>query len=346
MLKTKNLVILAVIVVILAGISFIQKSGHEKTTSAAATAVVAEGDFSRENLQRITIGYGDQPEIVVLAAQPDGWVVESAWDAPADEQKIDNLLRNLSNLSGEFRSDKADVLADYGLDDAASIKIRGTDAAGTEVLAVDVGKKAEGGQGNFICRPGSSDVYLSSKGVLNQLGVYGEVAAPKQTHFIALQAVKEDRQDIERIVLRDGDQTLDLIKKFSVIEPAPDDTTGAEPTIDRSTWEWRLAGRDDVVLAKSKVDGVLGALVNLRATDVDDPGVGAAAYGLDQPTRSATLVRQDGSQRELRFGGQREAGEGVTAGVWLQVDGKAPIWVVADYTTRNVFKSLDDLKAD
>ena len=346
MLKTKNLVILAVIVVILAGISFIQKSGHEKTTSAAATAVVAEGEFSRDNLKRITIGYGDQPEVVVLAAQPDGWVVESAWDAPADEQKIDNLLRNLSDLRGEFRSDKADVLADYGLDDASSIKIRGADTAGTEVLAIDVGKKAEGGQGNFICRPGSSDVYLSSKGVLTQLGIYGEVAAPKQTHFVALQAVKEDRQDIERIVLHDGDQTLDLVKKFSVIEPAPDDTTGAGPTVDRATWEWRLAGHDDVALAKSKVDGVLGALVSLRAADVDDPGVDAAVYGLDAPTRTATLLREDGSQCVLRFGGERKAGDGVTAGVWMQVDGEGPIWVVADYTTRNVFKSLDDLKAE
>ena len=222
----------------------------------------------------------------------------------------------------------------------------GTDTAGTELLAVDVGKQAEGGQGNFIRRPGSSEVYLSAKGVLNQLGIYGEVTAPKQTHFVALQAVKEDRQDIDRIVLHDGDQTLDLIKEFSVIEPAPDDTTGTEPTIDRGTWEWRLSGRDDVVLAKSKVDGVLGALVSLRATDVDDPGAEAAAYGLDEPTRTATLVREDGSQCVLRFGGQREAGEGVTAGIWLQVDGKGPVWVVADYTTRNVFKSLDDLKAE
>ena len=343
MMKTRNLIILAAVVVLLGVVSQWQRCSHERDTSKAASAVVVAGEFTRDTLSRVAIGYGDEDDAVALAKQPQGWVVETAWDAPADDQKIDNLLKDLSDLSGEFRSDSADVLADYGLTDDAALRIRGFDADGQELLSVDVGKKSERGRGDFVRVPGQNAVYLSQKSILNQLGIYGDPEAPASKHFIALQAVREDRQDIDRLVLRDGKETLDLVKEFGMTQPAADDTTGAEPTIDRGTWEWKLSGRDDVVLTKTKVDGVLGAAVSIRATDVADPAADPATYGLDAPTRSVTLMRADGSELVVEFGSDRAAGENQTAGTWMRIAGEPEVWLATDYTVRNIFKKLSDL---
>ena len=129
-----------------------------------------------------------------------------------------------------------------------------------------------------ICRvPGSSAVYLSEKGVLGNLGIYGPPAAPTSKYFLDLQAVKVDRLDVDRIVLVDGDTTVDLVKEFAA-EPVPEGSPeGTEPGVDRMTWEWKLGNGKDAALAKTKVDGLLGSVVSIRAGDVADPVGGVRA---------------------------------------------------------------------
>lgn len=363
MLKTKNLVILAVILVVLAGVSYLQKSSHRKSTSGSAVETVLAGEFTKESLGRITLGFGPDAEQVVLTSTPAGWQVDTAYHAAASNQRIDSLLRGLSNLAGEYRSDRAEVLGQYGLDEAASVKIRAFDQAGQPVLALDVGKTPDRMPGHFVRVPGSDRVFLSQKGVLGNLGIYGPPAAPESKYFLELQAVKEDRLDIERIVLEDGDGKLDLVKEFALEQAAPEaegaagaagadgadgaaGATGAaaEPKVDRLTWEWLLNLDGETVLAKTKVDGVLGAVVSIRASDVADPTVPAADYGLEPPVRTATLHRQDGSQLVLEFGSSRPAEGEQAAGTYMRVTGEPEVWLVTDYTTRNIFKKLDDLK--
>ena len=77
-----------------------------------------------------------------------------------------------------------------------------------------------------------------------------------------------------------------------------------------------------------------------------DPAVSADQYGLDNPPSTLTLKRQDGSELVLEFGNNREASEGVTAGTFMRVSGAPTVWVVTEYTINNIFKSLDDLKAE
>ena len=76
---------------------------------------------------------------------------------------------------------------------------------------------------------------------------------------------------------------------------------------------------------------------------MSDPGVESAVYGLDHPTRTATIIKNDGSELVLEFGKQREAGGDKPAGTWMRIQGKPAVWVVPDYTIKNIFKSVDDL---
>lgn len=346
MIKTKHLVILVVIMAVLIGISLLQKASHRKSTSGSSTTTVLDTELTKDDLSRITVAYGLEGDVLDLQAAPTGWVVASAWNARANEQRIDTLLRNLSGLKGEFRSDDESVVADYGLGGDSSLRIRAFGPGGDEVLAVDVGNKSERAPGHFVKLPDDPAVYLTEAGVLSHLGLYDGPERPKQSHFLDLNAVKEDRLDVDGIILRDGDRTLEFAKEFAVTQPAEDDTTGAGPTIDRMTWEWKLTTPQSRTLAKTKADGVLGALVSVRAVDVGDPETDPDVTGLTAPVRSATLVLEDGREVTMTFGKPREKDGDRPAGVWMRVEGDPTLWVVTEYTVNNAFKKLEDLLPD
>jgi hypothetical protein len=355
MLKNKNILILAAVLVVLLGISLLQKKEHTKSTSGSATVKVVEGVITADQLDRITLGHGENEQAVELVATPTGWVVASAWDAPASLSRIESLLRNLSDLSGEFRSDNQSVLADYGLADDQAVKIVAFDKDGTEVLAVDVGNTPERVPGNFVKRPDSNEVYLSQTNLLSQLGLYDGPGLPGFPHFLELQAVKEDRLAVDRIVLNDEGGSLEMVKEFAEAQPLPgqvDDPDQAtedqvEPAgTDRTTWEWKMTSPQTKALAKTKADGVLGALVSIRAADVDDPAGDMALYGLAEPTRRATLYLDDGSEKTVAFGHKREAAGDLKEGYWMKVSGEPTVWVVSEYVVNNIFKTEADLLPD
>jgi len=343
MVKNRNLLILAAVLVVLLAVNVFQKISHQKSTSRSATEILVAGTLSAEELDRITIDHGGNSGVVVLTAGPTGWIVESAFNTPANQARIDGLLRSISDLNGEYRADNADVLADFGLDNDTAITVRGLATGGDEVFAIAIGGKPERSNGNFVRKPGSNRVFLTQTNVLSSLGLYQGPEAPKSTHFVELQCVKEDRLAVDSIVLKDGDVVLEMAKEFAMTEPAPDDTTGAVPEIDRATWEWKLVGSQAEALAKTKADGVLGALVSIRAVDVDDPGAVPADYGLDDVSRTATMSFEDGTSKTIEFGADRPADGDVQAGIWMRVSGDRAVWVVTDYTVKNIFKTQEDL---
>lgn len=343
MLKRKNLLWLTGILVVLIVVSVAQKTSHERATSRASSEVLVPGPLARADLSRLTIGYGQEADVVVLAAAPEGWRVATAWDARASDQRIDGLLQTLGDLRGEFRSDSADVIADYGFADSTKITLAGFDASGREAFRLEVGGKPEQGMGNFVKRPGDNAVYLTGQSLLSNLGLWSGPARPQSRHFVELQALRLDRQDIDAIRL-EGDEHLTLTKEYEVIEPAPEDTVYTEAFPDRAQWEWRLDdGRRAV---KTKADGVLGAVTNIRAQDIADPAVPLADYGLDKTARRAVLVGPDGSETVLLFGAQRETA-GTVPGGYYAVCGDSPtIWVVGEFNVNNIFKTRAELLPD
>jgi hypothetical protein len=343
MAKNRNLVIMAAVLVILIGVSLMQKAKHEEATSGSHTEVILDRTYAKEDLDRIVLGYADEAEAVVMSFAPDGWRMDTRYNALINEQRIDGLLRSLSNLEGEFRSDKDSVLDAYSLDEAGAVHIHAYDKQGQEVLGLLVGKTPERSSGNFVRLPGHTRVYLTQKGVLQQIGLYGPPATPQAKYFLELQAFKEDRVAVERILIEDGETTLDLNKEFAEVTVPVEDSDETTTELDRNTWEWKLADQPDTPLAKTKVDGVLGAAVSIRAQDVADPTAPAADLGLDQPARRATLFLEDGSSRVLEFGAESPAEDGGMAGTFFRVQGEKDVWVISSYTTNNLFKTLEDL---
>jgi hypothetical protein len=342
MVKNRNLLILAAVLVVLLGINVFQKMSHKKNTSRSATEVLIAGTLSAEELGSITIAHGTDTK-VVMTPGPTGWIVESAFNSPANQQRIEGLLRSLSDLSGEYRAENADVLADFGLDETSALTVRGFTTGGDVAFAISIGGKPEGANGNFVRKPDSNRVYLTEANLLSALGLYQGTGEPQSTHFVDLHCVKEDRLAVDRIILNDGGSIVEMAKEFAMTEVAPDDTTGAVPEIDRATWEWKLVQPRAAALAKTKADGVMGALISIRAVDVDDPGLVPADYGLADVFRTATMVFEDGSQKTIEFGASRPAEGDKQAGTWIRISGERSIWVVTDYTVTNIFKTVEDL---
>ncbi len=340
--NSRNLVILVVVLVVLGGINLLQRTAHHKDTSRAATEVLVQDNFKADDLDRITLGWGPDQVVVDLVKNPDGWVVASSWQNKATESRIDGLLKAVNGLSGEFRSDKAEVIGDYGLADSTAVHMRFYQHE-NPVISLEVGNRSQGQQGNFVRKTGDNTVYLSTVNLLSPLGIYSGPEMPKDRQFLDLQAVKEDRLAVNSITLHDGKHTLEMQKIFAMVAPDSTAPEGSQPQANRSSWEWKLVKPRQASLAKTKADGVLGTTVNIRATDVSDPGVESSVYGLDKPTRTATLAMADGSTIVLEFGAQRPTEGDHPAGTWMRVKGQNTVWVVADYVTNNIFKSVDDL---
>lgn len=352
MIKNKNILILVAVLLVLGAISLVQKSGYNKSTTQSSTIAIVEGTLNIDVLDRITLGQGADETAVELLATPTGWVVASAWDATASSQRIEALLRNLSDLSGEFRSDNESVLADYGLDDDNAVKVRAYDKDGAVKVAVDIGRMPEGSRSCFIKQPGSHAVYLSPTNMLAPLGLNSGPGVPGVLYFLDLQAVQEDRLDIDKIILTEDGASWEMEKVFAEPKPAPGQTDAAADSMalhaepDRTTWEWKLTAPVSKALAKTKADGVLSSSIAIRAVDVENPATEWAVFGLDAPTRIATLMRQDGTQIVLEFGNKREAVGDHPAGTRMAIHGKDSVWVVTDYTVDNIFKPVEELLPD
>jgi hypothetical protein len=337
----RNLYILAVAVVALLALNFVQKQTHDRTTAASDTAAVLSSGFVADEINRIMITGADSSE-VVLERLPDHWVARSAWSHPLEQRKVDELLAELDGLSGQYRSDNPDILVDYGLGpDATPVTVTLFGAEWEPVYTLEVGRKPDSGTGSFVRDPQTSAVFLTRANILGKMGMYTGLATPENKFFLDLKVYECGREDIESIVLYRDDETLAMEKVFTTPEPAEGDTIAPVP--DRGTWEWVLVEPERRPLAKSKVDGVMNALTNLRATDVDDPGAAMDEYGLWKADRRVAIALADGTEFELRIGAASEGtAEGQTE-YYVMTSLDRTIWTLSGYKVDQIFKELADL---
>jgi hypothetical protein len=344
MLKRNNLIILVIVLAVLAGLSLMQTTRHRRATSRSNTEPVLSQAVEPDQIKRVDIGYGTTQDAVVLEHQPDGWVVASAYGHAASPTRVQTLLDNLNDLGGEYRSDAADVLPDYGFTDSTVVTITayGPDSD-QPLLALDIGAKPQGSIGNFVKLPNSNAVYLTRKGLLGNLGLYSGPGMPQSKFFLELQAYKADRDSVEALTLHDEGSVIALEKEFSEPEPNPADTTGIAPEVNRKVYEWKITKPHRKAALKTKADAILGAVCSIRAVDIDDPNGDPADYGLAEPQKWVEVQLHDGTTATLNFGAKREAEGDKPGGIYFQVVGDKTVWVIGEYIENNIFKSYQDL---
>ncbi len=348
MLKQRVLWWLLAALVVLVALSVAQRVTHRRAVSRPVQALLSDQTLDLTAITRITLGWGPDSTAVVIERLPDHWVVRTSYSYPASQQRIDDLLRNLGDLRGEFRSDKAEVLADYGLagDGAVAITVFGQDFQ--PQLRLLVGRKPLGSVGEFVRRRDSSAVYLSSVSLLSPLGLWNGPARPKSSHFVDLQAYKGERNDIESLVIDDGGKITELVKVFPPPPPAPAvaDTGQATPppAQDRSIYEWRLKRPREAAALKTKVDAILNSASTVRAIDVADPDGDPLAYGLWKARRKIDLGLRDGTSVTLFFGAARAEAGDQPAGIYMRTSLDNSVWVVRESVVNAIFVKPEELR--
>ena len=344
-MKFRNILILAVLVLVLFAVQYAQKRSHRQVTSMSDTVAVLDADFENEDVNRIVLGFGADSTAVVLERLPDSWVARSAYGHPATDARVDNLLNELNGLRGEFRSDSADVLPDYGLgpdNDIVRVTLYGPEFE--TIFDLDIGDKSERGTGNFIKRPDSDAVFLTRANILGQMGLYSGPAMPQTRHFLDLEVFKCGREEIASFNLIDGESVLEIEKVYPDPEPVVGEDGETTPgEIDYSVWEWALVEPERRPLAKTKVDAVANALSSIRAKDVDDPMVNQDTYGLWRPERRVEIALRDGTEMEIRFGSLKESEDPAEKGHWVMTSAGRTIWIVDTWKADQIFKTLEDL---
>lgn len=307
-------------------------------TSQKRYSTVEDGGFEKllatpidaGAVQSVRAWLGSSPDSVVnLTREGDGWVVAADWSWPAKGDLVDKLLTDLGELRGERRSSSADVLDDYQIGENTGLHLVGTGAGGSELFHVIAGKQAARG-GSFIRRSDSNDVFITSTGLRASFGVWGEEpAAPDAKRWMNLRVHQADRQDVDRISLQDAGKEIVLEKEFA----APADSAGM---VDRADWTWKAdaSGAFD----KGKVDGILGTLCSLYASEAVPPDA-ENEYGLADSNRKVQIAFADGHTVTVAFGNTLEE----DAKTYFQVDDGPPA-LIYDSTVERIFQSRNDLK--
>ncbi len=311
MITRRTLVILGGALVVLAGISWLTSKKRYSTVEGGGFASVLSAKVDSTQVQSIKAWLGGKPDsAVVLERAGDGWQVASRWGWTAKTDLVKQLLRDLSDLTGEVRSSDPKVLADYEIDDEKGLHVVAAGSGGSEIFHLVGGKTAAAG-GAFVRREGSNAVFVTRSSLRSSFGVWGEPPrVPDPKRWLDLEIQRVERNDVDRVILTAGGVSTVFEKEFAMtvpppVEPAAGDTANAPspepavPAIDRTNWTWKKDARGE--LDKNKVDGILGTLCSLYAAEISDPA-SLDQYGFGEGAKVAELVLQDGTTKRVEFG--------------------------------------------
>ncbi len=327
-MKTKPLIILAVLLLALLGLKYVQSNRHQ-TRLARSSMESLFPDTAGEQFGTLSLTGADGVELI-LERVGEGWILPTSYGHAAAADKVERVLDELAGLMGDFRSDNKSVLADYALDEQQAIHLRARDLAGAELGHLLLGSNLSGGSGFFVRRAGEDTAYAARGNLLGSLGIWGENREIAAKSFLDLKAFEVDRQQVDRLRIINAGGELELSKVF---DAPPADTVA----VDRSQYGWRSGA---LTLDKAKTDGVLGALASIQAQDLLDP---AGDYGFSDNPRRVELQLADGGSRVVEFG---VVVAEPAAGVAMRVYGDEAVYRVYERLPDRIFKSREELLPD
>jgi len=324
-MRGRTLIILGVVLVALVVVKVAMDRAHRSELERSGLEAVLPGDLAASEIGRLVVT-GPAGEDVVLERRGLDWVVATKWGQPADGAKMQRLTESIAALTGEFRSDDAAVLADYGLDSTRAVRLKVYDTSGAERAALLLGDRQAGSGGFFVKTAASDRAYATRSNLVGELGIWGENRDPEGKRFLDLKIFTAAREDVDGITLTRGDEVIRLTKAFH--EPAADSLP-----VDRTKFSWRVDGAE---AEQSPCNSVLSALGGIWARDALDP---AGDWAFADSAMVAEVSFADGTTKRLDFGLAMEEPE---AGRALRVSGREGVFLVSPGLAERVFKARAD----
>ncbi len=335
-MNNRTLGVLLVILILFAGGYWYSKSQRRDLDQTGGYVDLVQGPLSTDSVYGLAVYRGSDPDKgFTLVRRGNDWIMNSHYDAKANVNRLRTLLTNLENLDGEPRSNDPSVLADYDLDDSNAVHLVLKDESGGEILHLLLGKAATGGA--FVRKNGSNQVLLASRNLLSDFGIWGEDNRdPVPTTWLDLDVYKPDRDSVTSISLKKGKSLISLKKVYQ--EPAKGDTAKVKKPL---PYEWEVTQPKHFTALKTRADGVLTTLSNMRARDVAPKPDTPAEYGLSDDADWAEVTVNDSATTRLLFGKEGPDGQ-----FYMKLKGDDRYWLVSDYVRGNVFKSLKEFEPD
>ena len=279
-MKSRNLIILAIIVAVLGAYVLLYERHQLTTEEVAERSGKVFPDLDRDQVVAVDIlnAHGE----FRIEKRGDGWRLVSPIDFPAEETAVGSLLSSVSNLEEQRRLEAGEVEPSaYGLDQPeVTVTLRTDDG---QAFGLRVGNKTPLGSNRAIQLVNDAGIILTSEWFVNDIDkglddwrsrelvdvTAGDVASIQVT-------TAQDRIH----AVRDGDL-------WRLLEPLED-----------------LADQEHLRSLVSDINGI-------RIEEFVDDAVDPAELGLDAPEYRVTFVRSDGADPiRLDFGSTIEEESG------------------------------------
>lgn len=300
-MKPKNLVPLAVILAILAGLVFLRQSQQQPASlieQVQLQPLLPDG-LETTDIARIELYAGTGSEEPVVLERDEGvkWKISSHFDAPVLQDRVDELVEMLVGLKGEYRATTSgDGLTDYKLQDDQCFHVLGYRANADQPLFHILAGKGPTLGNAFARAADSDDVYLIDVNLRRQAGIYTLKLTdqPKADAWFYKRIFDFELDKVRKVALNYPDKSFTFdYQKFEVLaEPDPeaeDTEEDAEPELVEE-WRWVMTeGGIGEELSENALSNLTRRLVGLGARDVVDPAT-KSLWALDPPQYTCRLT--------------------------------------------------------
>lgn len=352
-MKEKHLYIFAGVFVFLLIVYFITRPRHAGVNVDELVQNVVFG-VAKEDVKNIEIYKetgSDQPLKMLFAQQDEQWYIPTKYNCKAQKSRIDGLLNNVLEMTGQVRSSDPKHFENYKISDAQGIHLLLKDEANKPLANLVIGKKGEDYNSGFVRFGGKEKVYSVDKNLLSSLNIYGEIDTLTKfndNNFVDLQAVDQDKEKLELIGLVASGKELVIKKIEKQVEVMNDDSTMTTKT----EKEWvLLKGEKEIPLDQKEVDNFIRDVTKIRGQEVMDRiggGGGAmslsdlnkpARYGVNRPTHYIVFQQPEQEREVVLFGKEYEKDKGYY--MHVQYDGLVYKLVTSTYD--KIFKWIEEL---
>ena len=311
-MKTKNLVVLAIVAVVLGVVAYIVGNGSRPSAPKLNGKAILP-NLSMADVARIEIG-----DKLTLAASVDGWKIESLHGYPADREKIAENLMKLAELKvGQVARGRK-----LGAETAVVLK----DAAGKELATLKLGDKhtkKPTGQASMYGGDGYPDGrYAAFAGetvlVKDTLDAFdGDAKKWCNTRIASIPSA-----DVKAVSFKQGGEIVELEKGTN------------------STWVLKGLGPKEEI-DTSKTYSLDSALSYLDFNTVVDPKLAEAELGFSTGAVYTVTVKEGSNtvQHVATVGNKVKGG----SDRYFKLDDGKWIFTISSYSAENMMKTRKDI---
>lgn len=344
-MKTKNLIILGVVLVAIIGIVILSEQlGNKKSTG---TSKLFFPGFSKATCSALSIK--DNNSTITIKRENDSWVIISS-DAdnssdqensildekavknsstiknyPADSASIETVLEKISIMNrDELISQNPEKQSIFEVDSSNGILVEVFDNQNKSLGSFRIGKNGSDWSSHYVRTIGTDNVYIVSGSIKNAF--YTD-----EKRWRDKTVLKFEKSMAKKISIAKKDTTTGKISTIEIEKSV--DNAGADI--------WNIIAPEKAETDKSAIEKMVKELSSLKTSKwAKKKDLTVEDTGFDSPNLTVTITMENGDQKFVTVGNK----EGTGSERYVKSSHIEALFVMADSRFSDIDKKLDDLK--